>query len=333
MAIKIFLTADAELWPAVPGWPHSPLAPDDCCEWEMRTYFTGETQKGDYGVPYQLRVLQDHGLKATYFIEPLFSFALGLAPLRDLVSQVQQHGQEVGLHLHPEWLTDPRCKNLPQFSGPLLASYSRDVQSHLIKAGLDRLQEAGAGPIKVFRAGSWGANQATLSALAGNGLLMDTSLNAAFPESLPDLPNRQMMQSPTLCRQVSEFPVTHFLDGTKRDIRPLQITACSFDEFRFVIDSSIAQGRSMLVVVFHSFEFVRVSRFSRGRLAAPQRLLARRFERICRYLAAHTGALQTCHFRDIRFPDADMASTPAPIRSNRTRTMLRIAQQAFSHIY
>ena len=89
----------------------------------------------------------------------------------------------------------------------------------------------------------------------------------------------------------------------------------------------------MLVVVFHSFEFVRVSRFSRGRLADPQRLLARRFERICRYLAAHSDVLQTCHFRDIRLPDADMAGTPAPIRSNRTRTMLRIAQQAFSHIY
>jgi len=299
----------------------------------MRTYFTGETQEGTYGVPYQLRVLQEHGLKATYFIEPLFSFALGLAPLRQMVSQVQQHGQEVGLHLHPEWLTDPRCENLPQFSGPLLASYSQDVQSQLIKAGLDRLQEAGAGPINVFRAGSWGANQATLSALAGNGLLMDTSLNAAFPESLPDLPNRQMVQNPTLCQRVAEFPVTHFLDGSKRDIRPLQVTACSFDEFRFVIDSSIAQGRSMLVIVFHSFEFVRVSRFSRGRLANPQRLLARRFERICRYLAAHSDVLETCHFRDIRLPDSDLASTPVPIRSSRTRTMLRIAQQALSHIY
>lgn len=333
LPLKVLLTVDTELWPAMPGWPHSPLAPEDRCDWEIRAYFQGETREDSYGVPYQLRMLRDHGLKAVYFIEPLFSFALGLDPLRELVAQVQRHGQEVGLHLHPEWLTDTRCKNLPPFSGPLLASYSRDAQRQLIKSGLDRLREAGAGTVKAFRAGSWGANQATLDALADNGLLMDTSLNAAFQQSLPDLPNRQTLQSPTLCGRVSEFPVTHFLDGSRREIRPLHVTACSFDEFRFVVDSSIAQGRSTLVVVFHSFEFVRVSRLSRGRLTTPQRLLMRRFGQMCRYLAARGDALETCHFRDLALPDFHMPDTAAPIRSSRTRTALRIAQQALSHVY
>jgi hypothetical protein len=44
--------------------------------------------------------------------------------------------------------------------------------------------------------------------------------------------------------------------------------------------------------------------------------------------------LETCHFRNIQLCDLDLpGSTTALIRSNRARTMLRIAQQAFSHVY
>lgn len=299
----------------------------------MRAYVEGETKGGNYGVPYQLRILKDHGLKATYFIEPLFSFALGLPPLRELISQVQQNGQEVGLHLHPEWLTDPRCTNLPSFCGPLIASYGQDAQEQLIKVGLDRLHEAGADPISMFRAGSWGANQLTLNALAKNGLFMDTSLNATFTQSLPDLLDRKTLQNPSLFGSVTEFPVTQFLDGSRRGIRPLHVNACSFDEFRFVVDAAIEQERLTIVVVFHCFEFVRVSRISRGRLTSPQRMLIRRFEKICHYLAAQNTILETCHFRDIRLPVSNLQVNPTPIRSSRMRTSSRMAQQMLSHLY
>ena len=332
--LRVFITVDTEVWPNRDNhWPHTPLSPSEHCERELRAYFWGENDSAPLGIPYQLDILKRFGLKATYFVEPLFSYALGLEALRKVVSQVQEQGQEIGLHIHPEWLTDPRCRGLPGFAGPLLQTYSAEDQSILVRAGLDRLKEAGATKPAVFRAGSWGANQATLDALAKNGLFLDTSLNAAFRQSLPDLPDRRTLQSPTPCGLVWEFPVTHFLDGSKRGIRPLQINACSFDEFRFVIDSSLVQGRSMLVVVFHSFEFVRTLQMQRGRPATRQRLLARRFERICGYLAERSDVLETCHFREIRIPDLDSRSTVAPIRSSRTRTMLRIAQQALSHVY
>ena len=38
-----------------------------------------------------------HGLKATYFIDPLFSYALGMEPLRDVVAMIAERGQESGL--------------------------------------------------------------------------------------------------------------------------------------------------------------------------------------------------------------------------------------------
>ena len=332
--LKVFLTVDTEVWPTGHNqWPHTPLSSSEVCDRELGAYFWGETDSTPLGLPYQLDTLRRCELKATYFVEPLFSYALGLEALQKVVFQVQMQGQEIGLHLHPEWLTDPRCRGLPGFAGPLLQTYNAEDQSTLVRAGLDRLKEAGATNPVVFRAGSWGANQETLNALAKNGLRLDTSLNAAFRQSFPDLPNRQTLQSPTQCGLVWEFPVTHFFDESRRGIRPLHVTACSFDEFRFVIDSAIAQGRSTLVVVFHSFEFVRVAGLTQGRFATPQRLLARRFERLCQYLAAHNDVLETSHFRDIRIPDLDLQSNAAPIRSSLARTMLRNAQQALSHVY
>lgn len=45
-------------------------------------------------------------------------------------------GQEIGLHLHPKWLTDPRYRDLPRFVGHLLHEYSAEHQSKLIRASL-----------------------------------------------------------------------------------------------------------------------------------------------------------------------------------------------------
>ena len=332
MPVQVLLTVDTEIWPAMSDWPHQPLARNDRCEWEARVYFNGETADGLFGLPYQLAMLRDRGLKATYFIEPLFSFALGIEPLREIVSAVTDHGQEVGLHLHPEWLTDERCEGLPAFCGPLLSDYSPDAQDKLIKAGLARLREAGADEVNVFRGGSWGANQATLAALERNGVRMDSSLNAAFPQSIPDMPARLTLQHPMVCGNVIEIPVTCFLDGSPRGIRPLHVTACSFEEFRHVVESSIDREPSVLVVVWHSFEFVRVSRLARGHPVSPQRLIIRRFEHMCDYLAAHRNVVETCHFRDVS-PDVGAAHPSGLIGSSRARTVARMAEQLLSRIY
>jgi hypothetical protein len=93
---------------------------------------------------FQLRTLKARGLKATFFVDPLFSFALGISPLRDVISAIRESGQEVALHLRPEWLTDPRASGLPAFAGPYMRDYSEEAQCRLIEVGVGRLKEAGA---------------------------------------------------------------------------------------------------------------------------------------------------------------------------------------------
>ena len=333
--VKVFLTVDTEVWPESPGWPHTPLAPDHDSSRELDLYFQGGHGPGARGLPYQLRVLAACGLKATYFVDPLFSYALGLEALRGVAAMIAEGGQEIGLHLHPEWLTDPRCTGLPEFAGPLLHAYAPSAQQSLVRAGLQRLGEAGATRVVAFRAGSWGASRATVAALAGSGIRFDSSLNARFGASFPDLDGgaRRDRTQPFRMGDVWEFPVTNFVDRPPSGWRPLHVCATSLGEMRMVLEHARDHGWYAVVFVLHSFEFVRVESLAARRDVAPQRLLADRFERLCGYLAEHAGEYETCHFADVdesRIPETP--PPPAPVSSH-VRTAIRHLQQLASRVY
>lgn len=312
-----------------------PLKADQTCARELSWYFYGGEGAAARGLPYQLRVLAAAGLKATYFVDPLFSYALGLAPLSDLVALIQGHAQEIGLHLHPEWLTDPRCAALPGFAGPLLHAYGAADQARLVRAGCERLREAGAPPPVVFRAGNWAASFATLRALGDNGIAYDSSLNARFEASFPDLDTarREACTQPAKIEGVWEFPVTHFIDRPAHGRRPLHVCAASLSEFRAVLEHAAGSGWFAVVIVLHSFEFVRVDRLAAGRDAAAQRLLARRFERLCDYLVGNPGKFETCHFANLDRGELPAVTQAALLASSRARTAWRHLEQLASRVY
>ena len=330
--LRVFLTVDTEIWPRAAGWPHTPLPPGETCERERAAYFWGGEARDRRGLPYQLETLARHGLKATYFVDPLFSRCLGAPLLGEVVGAIAGAGQEIGLHLHPEWLTDPRCRDLPEFAGPLLHQYDAEAQGQLVRAGLRILSDAGASAICAFRAGTWGANLVTLRALAAAGIRFDSSLNAYTAASFPDLTDRSAWLQPRSLEGVWEFPVTFFVDRPPKGTRPLHVTACTFSELALALEHAHAQGWFSVVIVFHCFEFVRVAELGRpGGRVGPQRLLARRFERLCRYLSRHRDRFQTSSF-------AELGSVPAtpigqsPARSNRVRTLTRQASQLLSRV-
>jgi len=328
----VFLTVDTEIWPRASGWPQTPLAPDETCERERLAYFWGGETRDRRGLPYQLETLGRHGLRATYFVDPLFSRCLGARLLAEVVGVIADAGQEIGLHLHPEWLTDPRCQDLPKFAGPLLHEYGEEAQARLVRMGLQLLTDAGASDICAFRAGSWGADLATLRALASVGIRFDSSMNAYTPMSFPDLPDREAWIQPRSLESVWEFPVTFFVDRPPRGRRPLHVTACSFAELVLALEHAYAQGWFSVVIVFHSFEFVRVAALDRpGGRVGPQRLLARRFERLCRYLSRHQERFSTSRFSELSaVPTPPEGQTPA--RSNLVRTAVRQVSQLLTSV-
>jgi hypothetical protein len=331
--LRVFLTVDTEVWPVAETWPHTPLPADETCDREIEVYLHGGEVEPRFGLAYQLATLARHRLKATYLIDPLFSFALGLKHLIRVLQPIREHGQEIGLHMHPEWLTDSRCVGLPKFAGPCLWQYGVEDQRHLVRAGLARLAEAGADSVGVFRAGNYAANCNTLTALRESGIMVDTSLNACYPESFPDLPDLRDICAPSGLKGVIEFPVTTFVDRPPRGRRHLQLAACSIGEIRYVLEHAAAAGWPIVVIVMHSFELVQVGRFQNGGTAVPSKLLVRRFERLCEYLWANRNRMKTCHFSELELGLLQTHGRVPDIISSPLRTRMRQLEQIVSRFH
>ncbi len=146
------------------------------------------------------------------------------------------------------------------------------------------------------------------------------------------IPRRDMGREPrhAACARGRRHPLRLQPERLHRGV--LHVTACTFSELALALEHAHAQGWFSVVIVFHCFEFVRVAELGRpGGRVGPQRLLARRFERLCRYLSRHRDRFQTSSFAELgSVPATPMGQSPA--RSNRVRTLTRQASQLLSRV-
>lgn len=333
--VDVFITVDTELWPLNhPGWPARPL-PVDKTDFspEFSVYFDGNTRSGAYGVPYQIHRLNHYGLKASYFVEPLFSLRAGSDLLRRMVTEIEGQGQEVQLHLHTEWLSEIQHPQLPPQFRQHLRHFDEAEQTTLLRVGAQLLRHAGAGEICAFRAGNYGANRTTLRALANNGIRFDSSFNACYQGSACDMPGIGMGLSPQLVDGVVEYPVSHFADFRSHR-RHVQFCACSFSELRHLLQQARQLQLPALVIVMHPFELIRKDPLlSAQGLALPVRSYIRRFERLCQFLANNRDHFRTRHFRDMAMTGGLPAPSAHPLVSNGLRTVARMAEQAVARFW
>ena len=158
--LNVYLTVDTELWPYSEGWPVRALSLDKITfNEEIAACFYGKTSEGEFGLPYQLEQLNRYGLKATYFLEPLFADRAGSNHLTDVVDLIQRNNQEVQLHLHTEWLSEIHDPTIPSHFRQYMHQFTLDEQRALIAKGIRSLQAVGVKKLHAFRAGSYGANR------------------------------------------------------------------------------------------------------------------------------------------------------------------------------
>ncbi|MGG7054712.1 MULTISPECIES: polysaccharide deacetylase family protein [Nitrosomonas] len=326
--LNVFLTVDTEIWPYAEGWPVHALSPDKTTfDAEIAACLYGRTLDGDFGLPYQIEQLNQHGLKATYFLEPLFADRAGSHHLAALVQLIQENGQEVQLHLHTEWLSEIQDPSIPAHFRQYMHQFTLDEQTALIAKGVRSLQTAGVAAVHAFRAGSYGANQATLRAAARNGLLFDTSCNPCYLGRDCQIdPGRPMLQ-PFKMEDVWEFPVSFFQDypGHRRHA---QLAACSFDEMKTALLDAWKAGWHAFVIVLHSFELVKNR--TPAALCQPDKRNIDRFHKLCQFLAGHPDKFRTAQFSEMD-PAAIPGVEPAQaLRSRPHHTAWRYAEQALS---
>ncbi len=276
--MNVYLTFDVEVW---------------CNDWtqldarfpaSFDRYVYGRSARGSYALPQTLEILGRHGLRGVFFVEPLFSARFGAQYLATIVGMIRAAGQDVQLHLHPEWTDEIRPPLLADVSRKRqhLIHYSADEQTQLVAFGKRALETAGAGLVDAFRAGSYAVDAGTYLALARNGIAIDSSLNEIAAISGADLPAPLSYATARQVGSVCAFPVTVFRDGLGH-LRPAQIGACSFAELRDALASAHNLGCQHFVIVSHNFEMLKPGR------SDPDNTVVRRFERLCQLLASRSA--------------------------------------------
>lgn len=326
--LHVFLTVDTEIWPFSEGWPVRALSSDkQSFDEEIAACLYGRTAQGDFGLPFQIEQLNRHGLKATYFLEPLFADRAGRNHLADIVHLIQSKGQDVQLHLHTEWLSEIDDPSIPAHFKQYMHQFTLEEQTALIAKGVRSLQAAGVEKIHAFRAGSYGANDDTLRAASQNNLLFDSSCNPCYlGKDCKIDPNLQWLQ-PVKKEGIWEFPVSFFQDYPGHQ-RHAQLAACSFEEMKTALLDAWKAGWYAFVIVLHSFELVR-NRIP-GELCLPDKRNIDRYARLCRYLADNTDKFQTMLFSELDPMTIPQTNLTQVLQSRPHHTAWRYVEQALS---
>jgi hypothetical protein len=314
--MNVYITVDTEMWPNGSGPTN---AADD-----FRRWIVGHTPKGEYGLPFQLRILQERNLQATYFVEALFPDALGRTFLDETVAMISSADQDIQLHIHPEWLSYVDGQGFVRDrQEQLLGNLSLELQTKLIARGIENLRAAGVENVIAFRAGNYGAGDSTLLALAQNGIVYDSSFNPCYLRSACTITHEASDASPFFFGNLVEIPIACFQDYPGH-YRHTQLRACSSAELQYALLQASERGWEHFVIVSHSFELLNSA------LTAPDRIVVARYESLCDFLAANRNVFTTTAFRSR--PTVAPASQLDRLNGSLWNTSARFFEQAWRRV-
>ena len=312
MATRVFITIDTELM-----WRHHVAGLD------ADTIVARSLEPAGVGVGWQLAQLHAHGLKACFFVDPMPALVYGLDPIKRVVGAILEAGQEVQLHLHPNWAGAHAGDGGATHAQFELIDYSLDEQVELLAGATDMLVAAGAPEPIAFRSGSYSASDDTLAALSRLGFEYDSSHNGSehpWPSAI-SLPATQI--APIAHRGIIEVPVT-LIEDQKGHLRHFQICALSAGEMKAALDHAMRHDHAAVTIVGHGFELANRAGTRRNAVHV------RRFEMLCRMLAARRERLVTSFFGDRPVMALDRDDTP--LGPSMLRTRLRQAEQLWSNL-
>lgn len=319
--LNVFFTVDVEIW--CDGWHDIDAKFPEA----FSRYIYGRTPRGDYGLSYQLRLLRDHGLTGVFFVEPLFAARFGPEPLAEITGLIREHGHEIQLHLHTEWVDEAKEPLLHRNDGKkqFLHYFDLEDQTTLIATGLRLLDKTGnAAGVNAFRAGSFAFNVDTLIALARNGIRYDSSYNASTFGPGTGVRPGELLCEPTECAGIYEYPMTVYRDGTAA-LRHAQLTACSFQEMQGLLWQALAAERKAVVLLSHNFELLNAAK------TRADATVVKRFQQLCRFLDRHRDKFHVDGFHALT-PES-VAAQPAPLTSPLWKTGVRMMEQALRRRY
>lgn len=323
--LKVFLTVDTEVYPICPDWRESALQED------IKRDIYGVIGSGEFGLRYQIEVLNRYGLHAVFFVESLFASCpfVGTGPLRAMVREIQDSGHDVQLHLHPEWAA--YIPTLSHISPIPIAQLEGREQRELFRVGIANLQEAGARSPCAFRAGDYAANLETLDAAFECGITFDSSYNYCYRDSTCKLAAQGgPLLQPHRLGQIYELPISFFEDWPSH-FRHAQVCAASFSELRSALEKAYENGWETFVIVSHSFELIKDRRS--GGPPSLRRIVRKRFEDLCLFLSENKMQFRTCVFHGLDPSDFGVGQPAEVLKGSIVRAMIRYGEQAAGRIW
>lgn len=312
--MDIFYTVDSEAW----------LDKNKSFDELYNHWILGKSRKGEYGLNYQIKGLEDYGLKGSFFVEPLFSRIFGREYLLHEVDLINKSNSEVQLHVHPEYDSYEFQKKsiIENKNSPRMSDYSEDEQFKLIKKALEILRGCGAKEVCAYRSGNFSVNYNTLCALRNLGITYDTSFNFCIRGKNNGINDSQFPEKIIQCPPVSLYPISFFKDKIN-SFRHFQLNALSFNEMKHFLEMAYASGVNAVVIVSHTFELIN------QKSGNPNFTVIKRFHKLCKYLSKNKDRFAMKLFRE---NPSYKNINYVEINSNIFRTYHRIMQQIYKRL-
>ncbi|MFH1563679.1 MAG: hypothetical protein ABIF11_09760 [Nitrospirota bacterium] len=212
----------------------------------------GKIEDEDYGIVRIMDMCDKYGFKATFFVDVYEYHEYGEEEIKKVCLNIHDRNHDVQLHTHPTWLkSDDRW---------LMSKYSLNEQIEIMQEGKNLIYKwLGEYPV-AHRAGAYGANFDTLSALRENQISIDSSLLLNYPFCEITSPPLKK-NSISIIEGVIEIPMTVFmplkyLPVQRYKYRPLDINTSTFNELKYVIRQAKKNGLKTIVLSLHSFSFI-----------------------------------------------------------------------------
>ena len=304
MKTKVVITVDVE--PSIAG------AFSDPARFEPLIHepVWGEVDGKSQALGFLLATLKKYHLTATFFVETAHVAYFPEHAMGAYVRRLVDAGQDVQLHLHPSWLS---YRNDSAKRGGRVSDQCSDLTDDrlaaLILEGRERIRAWTGKAPDCMRTGNFSVSRSIYETIHEAGIRASSNICLAVFRP----PQEALWMSGGLQQidGVVEMPVTCFTDrgpiGRGR-LRPMQVTACGFEELRTNLINLHAAGGSIAVIVTHPFEFLKWSGNAFSRLR-PNQLVQRRFDRLCAFLAENRDRFDTVPIETIK-PD-DIISEPA----------------------
>lgn len=240
--------------------------PNRATEDHVRRLMWGEHDNGVAGVREMTSIVKEFNGKITFFIDMCGALDRKTEVL-DVARWLDENGQDVELHLHPEYLPQDYWSNLGFRSKPVWINQyeevDRDRLRHLIKTFSGELEAVISRKVNAYRSGSFRWNSMTLEVLKECGIPLSFN-NTQASQAIGQCPYAAQMQKPfRWSNGIIEVPVTerNFLSSTRNDwwVR-YQYPLCSLVRYRSwplsLIPYSVSSRDEFLVCLMHSWSFL-----------------------------------------------------------------------------